>query len=274
MNPRASNKQLAAPRALLSAALLSFGISLPPVLAQDSETKSQEQWLRYSNWEHRSQRPLRTEAGKPQTSEKTEPSSDKNSAPHLLPLPEHPGSQTVDGVQATIPGWAFQQPQQAQRPAEIIINGNSFGSTPSYQSRVGLSPYVYGPGLGSLTGAFGAYPRGWSSGLFGGSYRHGWGGFGSGWGGLNSSWGGLNYGLGGLSPYGIGAYSAYGRSRLGPQVIQTGQSPASGNYYQPSTGDSSASGNYYASGAPWQVPINAPNNPKDYWGPSGSPFKY
>lgn len=43
-----------------------------------------------------------------------------------------------------------------------------------------------------------------------------------------------------------GAYPYGGRgSRLGPQIIQTGPSPSSGNYYQPPIKDPSASGNYY-----------------------------
>lgn len=59
----------------------------------------------------------------------------------------------------------------------------------------------------------------------------------------------------------------------GPTVIQTGPSPSSGNYYQPSTPSSSGSGSYYSSGAPWQTPVINNSAPKDYWGPDGNPFQ-
>lgn len=227
----------------------------------DQDVKSQEDWLRYSNWEHRAN------AARQQTSAKTHSDEIKpdDTADRKVKLPDHPGSQTVEGGQFTIPGYAFQQPQSAQRPQAIIVGGgSSFGSTPAYDFHR-LLPYSFGYTFGAPSWS---YPGiGWGSGA-----RHGWSsGWGSGWG----RWGGLSYGLPGAGLYNAGFFNGLHRkSGLGgSQVIQTGPSPASGNYYQPGTGDPSASGNYYASGTPWQVPINGPNNPKDYWGPSGNPFK-
>ena len=201
----------------VAAVLLLAGL---PALAQDSpETlKSQEQWLRYSNWEQRSTRPggWKGTSSKPVTPPKDEQTKEENAS--KLPLPDRPGSQTVEGGQFSIPGWAFQQPQQAQRPPEFFM-GQPLGM-PGYQSR---------PGFFAATGYLG-------------------GGF-----------------LGGRGP-------CFRQSRLGPQVIQTGPSHPSGNYYQPSTADPGSSGGYYASGTPWQVPLNGANNPSDYWGPQGNPF--
>lgn len=205
-------------------------ISILPCLAADAQPtgahddlRSQEEWLRYSNWERRQSRPQGAKKGEPKHE-----NNDSSSSPpaRVTTLPERPGSQTVEGGQFTVPNWAYQAPQPPQRPPEIIVGSPSF----SFQSRIG-TPWAFGlPGI-----------PGWSS------------------------WHGYGMGSGGL-------YSGFARSRLGPSVIQTGPSPSSGNYYQPST-PNSASGNYYASGAPWQVPVVSPKIPRDYWGPQGSPFK-
>lgn len=79
--------------------------------------------------------------------------------------------------------------------------------------------------------------------------------------------------LGGL--YGLRGGPARGLAPgfAGPTVIQTGPSPSSGNYYQPSTPGSSGSGSYYSSGAPWQTPVINNSTSKDYWGPDGNPFQ-
>ncbi len=277
------------------------------VLAQSTDQNSQEKWLRYSNWEHRSSMPKSLNNAK---EAKVEP--EKNTSPLASPLtlPDRPGSQTVEGTQATIPGWAFQQPQQAQRPPEYIVGASSFGSTPSFQANLAqrywapgfggfplygsaaLPSFGYGipgqgfgipglgyaalgiPGIGIPGLGYGNYGRGshWGApawGNYGGRIpKYSWGGFSGGAYGRYGGYGGL-----GAFPYGAGFGGGLQPTRLGPQVLQTGPSPASGNYYQPSTGDPSASGNYYAGGAPWQVPVNAPDTPKDYWGPGGSPFK-
>lgn len=79
-----------------------------------------------------------------------------------------------------------------------------------------------------------------------------------------------------VGPNGIGAFNSHSRlpSWGRPMTIQTGPSPSSGNYYQPSSADPSASGSYYASGNPWQTPvINNGGASKDYWGPDGNPFQ-
>lgn len=208
---------------------VSIFVLAPAALAQtQDEIKSQEQWLRYSNWEHRSSRPRSTELKATPVPSKPAQEASAEAKPDgefRLPLPERPGSQTVEGGQFTIPGWAFQQPQQAQRPAEIII-GAPLGARLGFQSRLGYM------GAGGFCGG----------GFLPGGYGRGWAG-------------------------------GFRQSRLGPQVIQTGPSHPSGNYYQPSTADPSSSGGYYASGAPWQVPVQGSSNPQDYWGPQGSPFK-
>lgn len=245
-------------RMLILSSLLA---SMPTIaMAQSSdELKAQEQWLRYSNWEHRSSRPrpFKPSSTPPASSQAQDLSNSQKPASTssepamqtpffpskfspkwaqaqdaVIPLPDRPGSQTVDSPQQfAVPGWAFQQPQQPQRPIEIMMGPSAFAG-PSFRSQLG------------------------------------YGGYGGGF-------------MGGLAPFG-GAFMGSGcgrgfrQSPLGPGVmqIQTGPSPASGNYYQPSTADPSASGGYYASGAPWQVPLNSTgNDPKDYWGPMGNPFK-
>lgn len=244
-------------------ALLGCSALFIPARADESpeQLKSQEDWLRYSNWEHRAK--FKRPVAKSESSD----SDDKK-----LPLPEHPGSQTVEGGQSTVPGWAFQQPQQSQRPAEIIIGAESFGSTRNAVPYFG--GYSYPPFFAGSSWRYGA--GAWGRGLTP-AWGSGWGGlggWGSGWSrgrGFGPVWGGA-FGMP-FAGFGAGYGSGFQQSRLGPTVIQTGPSPASGNYYQPSTGDSSASGNYYASGTPWQVPLNGPNNPKDYWGPAGNPFQ-
>lgn len=77
------------------------------------------------------------------------------------------------------------------------------------------------------------------------------------------------------APFGYfpGNRNGWLRGRVGTQVIQTGPSPSSGNYYQPSTAAPGSSGSYYASGKPWQLPAQIQNTPKDYWGPDGDPFQ-
>lgn len=73
-----------------------------------------------------------------------------------------------------------------------------------------------------------------------------------------------------------GPAGSFGPGRQGfaaPMLIQTGPSPSSGNYYQPSTPSSSGSGSYYSSGAPWQTPVISNPTTKDYWGPDGNPFQ-
>lgn len=77
------------------------------------------------------------------------------------------------------------------------------------------------------------------------------------------------------SPFGYfpGNRNGWLRARVGTQVIQTGPSPSSGNYYQPSTATPGSSGSYYSSGKPWQLPAQIQNSPKDYWGPDGDPFQ-
>lgn len=66
---------------------------------------------------------------------------------------------------------------------------------------------------------------------------------------------------------------AYRQGMGGPMIIQTGPSPSSGNYYQPSTPSGSGSGSYYSSGTPWQTPVISNPGQKDYWGPDGNPFQ-
>ncbi|MGH9551807.1 MAG: hypothetical protein ACRD3W_20645, partial [Terriglobales bacterium] len=89
-----------------------------------------------------------------------------------------------------------------------------------------------------------------------------------GWGSFAGS-GGWGYGgsaFGGIRPSG----------RLSStRVIQTGPSPAAGNYYAPSSVDPSAAGSYYAQTGTAVYPISQPsttNQAKDYWGSNGSPF--
>lgn len=257
---------------------------------EDTEQlKSQENWLRYSNWEHRATIKVKPPSSK---SDSVGAAADEKK----LPLPDHPGSKTVEGGQFTVPGWAFQSTQATQRPAEIILGAESFGSSSNRLGLAAFGGYTYppffggsswryngaagwgrswGPGFGCWGSGYGAIGPGF------GAWGPGFGSMGSGFGSWGSSWShghGFGLGWGGLAgpAFGVpfaGMGSGFRQSRLGPTVIQTGPSPASGNYYQPSTGDSSASGNYYASGTPWQVPVNGPSNPKDYWGPEGNPFK-
>jgi hypothetical protein len=223
--------------------------SLPlAALAQDESTqtiRNREDWLRYANWERRRAPRLTGEDKSKSNSTLAAPAgSSGKQEPARVILPERPGSQTVEGVQPTIPGWAFQQPIEPARPPEIFLG--------SYCPR---TPIIFGQG--------GNFNYSWQ-----GGYRPA---------GLPAYWGGRP---GVLTPgqYLPGRFlsgpflQAYPQSRLGPEVIETGPSPASGNYYQPIFSDRGV-GHYYESGSPWQIPLSAPVNPKDYWGPQGSPFK-
>lgn len=207
-------------------------VLLAPCAGAQSTTKSQEDWLRYSNWEHRSQSPHQALPKKEESSASSGGSEQGSTSEQAkLPVPDNPGNQTVDGVQPSVPGWAFQQPQQAQRSPQIILGGDTLGRRPGFANQ------------GGFFGGYGASTFGNRWPAYGSS--NGWLGGGGGW---------------------------FPQSRLGPEVIETGPSPASGNYFSPSTGDPSASGNYYAGSAPWQVPLTVPNQQKSYWGPDGNPF--
>ncbi|MBX9688948.1 MAG: hypothetical protein K2X27_19730 [Candidatus Obscuribacterales bacterium] len=244
---------------LLFALLL---LSAAPQMAQaDDDLQSKETWLRYSNWEHRSlyKAPLQDKKNESENKEKNK---------SKLELPENPGYHTVENNQFSIPGYAFQNPQtqSSNRPAEILTAGSygypGFGSRPfgsypnafmgAYQSPIfvysGLSTFRPGftglslPGLGFASNSFGSGFRAY---------------------GMAANLLSMPFYRGGMLP---------AQSRLGPPVIQTGPSPSSGNYYQPATAISPSS-NFYASSAPWQVPVQEKSEPKDYWGPSGNPFK-
>lgn len=88
-----------------------------------------------------------------------------------------------------------------------------------------------------------------------------------------------------LPYYGGGAFNSYfgfrrgflggarPAGRLGPSLIQLGPSPASGNYYQPSSRQPGSAGGYYAGGDPWVTPVINTGTKLDYWGGSGNPFK-
>ena len=260
------------------------------------EQKSQEDWLRYSNWEHRANSARRRPSAKTDSDlNGATPSApaDSNSAVRArtdsnaagqssdegtgLPLPENPGSQTVQGAQPTIPGWAFQPPAQVQRSPELFLGNGNFGGSAAY-----LSPYAstYRSYHGGNSGFWpqsqymlnSPYPLAGHSGWLGGNSSF----YGSGKWGNAGKWGNLGNsafrrsGAFALMPFAGGQ----NRRPLGgaSEVIETGPSPASGNYFQPAASDPSASGNYYAGGAPWQVPISTPSTTKDYWGPTGSPF--
>ncbi len=218
-----------------------------------ADVNSQEQWLRYSNWEHRSSRPRpsqdKAKSGAASAAVKAETGKSKDV---LTPLPENPGFETVQGGQFTIPGWAL---NSSAEPADA-------GHIDVYPGQA-----VFPGSFGTL--GYGGVSAGGSA-FAGSSSPFAYG--------MSSSRipfvGGL---LGGMLAGSSGTYRPWSRqSPLGAGImqIQTRPSPASGNYYQPSSADSSASGNYYSSGTPWQIPISGPvSSPKDYWGPMGSPFK-
>jgi len=167
------------------------------------------------------------------------------------------------------------------------IYGSPFSTLPygsSFGSPFARTPYI-GSGLPFVGG--GAFNRGWSSGGWNGNN---WGG---GWtpnlsmyGGGYSGYGPLNYGagfgFGGIgNPASINGFGAH-QGTVPNRVIQTGPSPASGNYYQPATADPTASGGYYASGSTASAPVahKTKTQPKSYygstdsdnWGGGGNPF--
>jgi hypothetical protein len=238
--------------------------------------------LRYSDWEHRASgsrrhsRPI-TDSSSSTTAPKdsvTEPrrvpssvAAEQSGENHQeLPLPDNPGSQTIRGAQPSIPGWAFQPAPQVQRSPELFVGTENFGGSSAYLSPYLLAPYRSYQGLNpGFVPQDTYFPN--TSNPYSGHAGY---------------MGGASSILNNLSP-GFRPYGAYplmpnvggmNRSRLGgaAEVIETGPSPASGNYFQPAASDPSASGNYYAGGTPWQVPINIPSTTKDYWGPSGTPF--
>ncbi|HEY9677126.1 MAG TPA: hypothetical protein V6C76_03920 [Drouetiella sp.] len=159
-------------------------------------------------------------------------------------------------------------------------------------------PYVGGyagaiglPFLGGGWGGLGGWGSSWSGighgigygGL--GSWGGGWGGIGHGFGGWGHGYGGWSSGYSAFSPFNYGGYGSFGYGGMSPiggssfqgtvpnRIIQTGPSPASGNYYQPATADPSASGGYYASSSPastYSAPVKTKNQPTSYYGKSGT----
>jgi hypothetical protein len=193
------------------------------------QDKSREDWLRYSNWEHRATKTRAPGTTLPGTAGGLAGgSSPGQTQAGKTPLPEYPGSQTVEGVQPTVPGWALQPGKEVPRYPQIIV-----GDTSGYTSNFLLN--CQQPGS-----------------LFAGSRLLVPGG----------SRGGLSYG---------GASGI--RSFLGQEVIETGPSPASGNYYAQVFSDRGAYLRNYESASPWLAPVIVPVTPRDYWGPQGNPFK-
>jgi hypothetical protein len=161
-----------------------------------------------------------------------------------------------------------------------IPYAGSFGSAlripyvGSFASPLSRIPYVGSLGLPFLGGS--PFSRGWSGGGWGGgipsiggwspnysSIYGGYGAYGSGFG-----FGGIGNPASYMAGYGnSGAHQGTVPNR----IIQTGPSPASGNYYQPSTANPTASGGYYASDTPVVTPVAQPKSqPKSYWGSSSS----
>jgi hypothetical protein len=169
--------------------------------------------------------------------------------------------------------------------------GSSLTGTP-YGGAYG-APFVALPFGSSFSSPFGRLPYGGSAGLpliGGGGFNGGWSG--GGWNG--NSWGGgfspnysmygggysgyspLNYGAGfgfdGMgNPASMNGFGAH-QGTVPNRIVQTGPSPASGNYYQPATADPSASGGYYASGSTASAPApqKTKSQPKSYWGSGDS----
>ncbi len=156
----------------------------------------------------------------------------------------------------------------------VIPYVGAFGRIPyvgTFASPFSRIPYVGSFGLPFLGGS--PFSRGWSGGGWGGgiplmggwspNYSNMYGGYGSG------------FGFGGIgNPASfMGGYGNWGahQGTVPNRIIQTGPSPASGNYYQPATADPTASGGYYASGTPTVAPAAQPKSqPKSYWGSSDS----
>lgn len=174
-----------------------------------------------------------------------------------------------------------------------MLGVSSIGSAMSFGANnlggIG-SPFWGGyPGYGGY-GGWGGFGRYGGYGGYGGYVP----GFGLGIGGLGIGTGlGFGGGLGGFGGYpgygwGFGSpasgalmMGAFGNrmnsSNLGglnhTRVTQTAPSPASGNYYAPSSVDPSASGSYYAQTGTAVYPMpKQSSGSSDYWGSTGNPF--